>query len=106
MSGRGNCDDNAVMEACFSTVKHELADRFDSCGDAKMALFDYIDVFSNQCRRHSTLGQISPAASERRAIEEGMDAMENRTPRGCVQRRLARSVGVKPTEATVRSLVA
>jgi putative transposase len=82
MSRRGNCYDNAVMEAFFSTVKHELADRFDSCGDAKMALFDYIEVFYNQRRRHSTLGQISPAAYERRASEEGMDAMENRTDRG------------------------
>jgi hypothetical protein len=60
-------------------VKTELADRFDSCGEAKMALFDYIEVFYNQRRRHSTIGQISPAAYERRALEEGMDAMENRT---------------------------
>jgi hypothetical protein len=35
---------------------------FDSCGEAKMKLFDYIEVFYNQRRRHSTLGQISPAA--------------------------------------------
>ena len=36
--------------------------------DAKMALFDYIEVFYNQRRRHSTLGQISPAEFERRMI--------------------------------------
>ena len=65
------------MESFFSTVKSELADRFDSHGEAKMALFDYIEVFYNQRRRHSTLGQISPAAFERRAAEEGVDAMEN-----------------------------
>ena len=82
MSRRGNCYDNAVMESFFSTVKTELADRFDSCGEAKMALFDYIEVFYNQRRRHSTIGQISPAAYERRANEEGMDAMENRKERG------------------------
>ena len=81
MSRRGNCYDNAVMESFFSTVKSELGERFDSCGDAKMALFDYIEVFYNQRRRHSTLGQISPAAFERRAREEGMDAMENGTER-------------------------
>jgi putative transposase len=86
MSRRGNCYDNAVMEAFFSSVKSELADRFDSCGDAKMELFDYIEVFYNQRRRHSTIGQISPAAFERRAIAEGMDAMENRTERGFPQR--------------------
>ena len=68
MSRRGNCYDNAVMESWFSTVKHELGEHFDSCGDAKMALFDYIEVFYNQRRRHSTLGQISPAEFERRMI--------------------------------------
>ena len=67
MSRRGNCYDNAVMEAFFSTVKSELADRFASCGEAKMELFDYIEVFYNQRRRHSTLGQISPAEFEKRA---------------------------------------
>jgi transposase InsO family protein len=65
MSRRGNCYDNAVMESFFSTVKTELADRFDSFGDAKMQLFDYVEVFYNQRRRHSTIGQISPAAFER-----------------------------------------
>ena len=53
------------MESFFSTVKSELADQFASHGDAKMELFDYIEVFYNQRRRHSTLGQISPAAFER-----------------------------------------
>ena len=86
MSRRGNCHDNAVMESCFSTVKAELADRFDSCSEAKRELFDYIEVFYNQRRRHSTIDQISPAAYERRARAEGMDAMEHRTDRGFPQR--------------------
>jgi transposase InsO family protein len=64
MSRRGNCYDNAVMESFFSTVKSELGDRFESHGDAKMELFDYIEVFYNQRRRHSTIGQISPAEYE------------------------------------------
>jgi putative transposase len=68
MSRRGNCYDNAVMESFFSTVKSELRDRFDCHGEAKMELFDYIEVFYNQRRRHSTLGQISPAAFERQAM--------------------------------------
>jgi putative transposase len=67
MSRRGNCYDNAVMESFFSTVKFELGEHFGSCGDAKMQLFDYIEVFYNQRRRHSTNGQMSPAAFERRA---------------------------------------
>jgi len=65
MSRRANCYDNAVMESFFATVKKEEADRFPSYSDAKMALFDYIEVFYNQRRRHSTLGQISPARFER-----------------------------------------
>src|SRR5688572_6060541 len=85
MSRRGDCYDNAVMEAFFSSVKSETADRFESCGDAKMELFDYIEVFYNQRRRRSTLGQISPAAFERRAREESVDPMENRRERGCPQ---------------------
>ena len=99
MSRRGNCYDNAVMEAFFSSVKSELADRFDSCGEAKMELFDYIEVFYNQRRRHATLGQISPAAFERRAAARAVDAavpmdaksaptrdVENRQERGFPQR--------------------
>jgi putative transposase len=66
MSRRADCYDNAVMEAFFSTVKREVAECFPSYSDAKMALFDYIEVFYNQRRRHSTLGKISPAAFERR----------------------------------------
>jgi putative transposase len=67
MSRTGDCYDNAVMEAFFSTVKMELGERFESCGDAKMQLFDYIEVFYNQRRRHSTIGYISPAEFERQA---------------------------------------
>jgi putative transposase len=66
ISGRGNCYDNAVMESFFSTVKSELADRFDIVGEVKMDLCGYLQVFNNQQRRHSTLGRISPAAFERR----------------------------------------
>jgi putative transposase len=54
------------MGSFFSTLKSELGERFDSCAEAKMELFDYLEVFYNQRRRHSTLGQISPAEFERR----------------------------------------
>lgn len=66
MSRTGDCYDNAVMEAFFSTLKTELADRFDSHGQAKRELFDYIEAFYNTRRRHSTLGYASPAEFERR----------------------------------------
>jgi putative transposase len=67
MSRTGDCYDNAVMEAFFSTVKIELADRFESGGHAKRELFEYIEVFYNQRRRHSTIGYVSPAVFEQRA---------------------------------------
>ncbi len=60
MSRRGNCYDNAVMEAFFSSLKSELADRFESREDATRELFEYIEVFYNRSRRHSTLGYSSP----------------------------------------------
>ena len=56
MSRRGNCHDNAAMESWFSTVKFELGETFESIGRAKDQLFDYIEVFYNQRRRHSSIG--------------------------------------------------
>jgi putative transposase len=52
---------------CASTVRSELGERFEGYGIAKEQLFDYLGVFHNRQRRHSTLGQISPAAFERHA---------------------------------------
>ena len=100
MSRRGNCYDNAVMEAFFSTVKSEVADRFQGCGEAKMELFDFIEVFYNQRRRHSTLGQISPAEFERRKNEEGMDPMQNRPERGFAQAPHPSSFSLKEERTT------
>jgi transposase InsO family protein len=65
MSRRGNCYDNAVAESWFSTLKSELGDRFESYAGAKEQLFDYIEVFYNQRRRHSALDYVSPAEYER-----------------------------------------
>jgi len=66
MSRTGDCYDNAVMEAFFSTLKTELADEFASHGQAKRELFDYIEAFYNTRRRHSTLDYVSPAEFEGR----------------------------------------
>jgi transposase InsO family protein len=60
MTRRGNCYDNAVMESGFSTVKREEGECFERYAHAKPTLFDCIEVFYNQRRQHSTLGQISP----------------------------------------------
>jgi transposase InsO family protein len=67
MSRRGNCYDNAPMESWHSTLKSELGERFESYATAKEQLFDYIEVFYNQQRRHSALGYESPAQYERSA---------------------------------------
>ena len=67
MSRRGNCHDNAVMESFFSTVKTELREHFASGGRSPGGTIQYIEVFYNQRRRHSTIGYVSPAAFERQA---------------------------------------
>jgi putative transposase len=62
MSRKGNCYDNATMEAFWSSLQNELVHRrrFATRADARTAIFDHIDVFSNRTRRHSSLGYHSP----------------------------------------------
>lgn len=69
MSRTGNCYDNAAMESWFSTFKTELGETFESIGRGKELAFDYIEVFYNQRRRHSSIGYVSPAELERRFYE-------------------------------------
>ena len=66
MSRVGNCWDNAVAESFFATLKRELADHADwATRDlARTAVFEYIEVWYNRQRRHSSLGYLSPAAYE------------------------------------------
>ena len=67
MSRVGNCWDNAVAESFFSTLKTEcIAGRvYASHAEAKASVFDYIEVFYNRQRKHSSLGYRSPAEYER-----------------------------------------
>ena len=67
MSRRGDGYDNAVAESFFSTLEHELiADAdFHSRHEAQRAIFEFIEVWYNRERRHSTLGYVSPAQYER-----------------------------------------
>lgn len=62
MSRRGNCYDNAAMESFFSSLKKERIKRriYQTKEDARMDIFDYIEIFYNRSRRHSSLGHISP----------------------------------------------
>jgi transposase InsO family protein len=69
MSRRGNCYDNAAVESFFATLKAELGERFETPAAAKEKLFDYIEVFYNQQRRHSSLGNLSPAQFEKATAE-------------------------------------
>jgi putative transposase len=69
MSRRGNCYDNAVAESWFSTFKSEQGEQFESYAEAKEQCFDYIEVFYNQQRRHSTIDYVSPGEFERRHRE-------------------------------------
>jgi putative transposase len=68
MSRKGNCWDNAVVESFFSTLKRELVHHEDYADreEARRSLFEYIEVFYNRKRRHSTLGYRSPAEFEAR----------------------------------------
>jgi putative transposase len=69
MSRKGNCWDNAVVESFFSSLKMELVHirSFRTREEAKLALFEYMEVFYNRRRRHSSLGYVSPAEYERTA---------------------------------------
>jgi putative transposase len=70
MSRKGNCWDNAVVESFFSSLKMELVylTDFSTRHQARSALFEYIEVFYNRRRRHSSLGYLSPWEFERAAL--------------------------------------
>lgn len=62
MSRRGNCYDNAFIESFWSSLKYELVyhRKFATREEARAAVFDYIEVFYNRTRLHSSLGYLSP----------------------------------------------
>ena len=66
MSRRGNCYDNAVSESFFATLKKELVYRcrFASRAEATSAIFEFIEVFYNRTRLHSTLDYMPPVEFE------------------------------------------
>ena len=69
MSRTGNGWDNACVESFFGTLKRELIHhrQYHSREEAKQEIFEYLEVFYNRQRRHSTLGYQSPAEFEARA---------------------------------------
>lgn len=68
MSGVGNCFDNAAMESFFHTLKteHIYFEHYKTREQAKASIFEYIEVFYNRQRCHSTLGYLSPIAYEKK----------------------------------------
>ena len=66
MSRPDNCYDNAFMESCFGTLKTECVDRhsFASRAQARQVIFEYLEVFYNRQRLHSSLGYLSPVIYE------------------------------------------
>ena len=69
MSRRADCWDNAPMESFFASLKKELVHDADFAtrAEARAAIFEYIEVFYNGQRRHSSLGYVSPAEYEQSA---------------------------------------
>lgn len=66
MSGRGDCWDNAAAESVWATLKAELVhhERYATREQARASIFEYIEVFYNRQRLHSSLGYVSPDAFE------------------------------------------
>ena len=66
MSASGDCYDNAVMESFFKTLKVELAyqQRYATREQARRSVFEYVEVFYNRRRLHSSLGYVSPEQFE------------------------------------------
>ena len=71
MGSVGDCFDNAMCESFFATLECELIDRttFRTHGEAKLAIFEFIEGWYNPHRRHSSLGYVSPVVYERRIAE-------------------------------------
>lgn len=71
MSRRGNCYDNAVVESFFGTLKQELVHdaRWATIEEARAALHDFIEVFYNRQRLHSSLEYRTPAEVDREATK-------------------------------------
>jgi putative transposase len=74
MGSRGDCYDNAVAETFFATLKKELIYRhsWPERAELRTEVFDFIEVFYNRRRRHSTLGMMSPADYERSRADQDL----------------------------------
>ena len=71
MSRKGNCWDNAVAESFFGTLEIELIEGADwqTRAEARTAIFEFVEVWYNRRRRHSSLGYLTPAEFDKRLLE-------------------------------------
>jgi putative transposase len=81
IGSRGDCWDNAVAESFFATLKKELVHRrsWPTREELHQEVFDYVEIFYNASRRHSTLGMLSPARYEEEngSLEQLNDSNDN-----------------------------
>ncbi len=80
MSRKGNCWDNAVMESFFGSLKEECVGNmvYPSHEHARGSLFEYLEVYYNRQRRHSSLGYLSPLTYEqiaKKCAERNIDVL-------------------------------
>jgi transposase InsO family protein len=70
MSRKGNCWDNAVAESFFGVLKTELVyhTKYEGHQDTLHSIFEYIEVFYNRERRHSTIGYLTPVEYEKQKL--------------------------------------
>lgn len=66
MSRKGNCYDNSMMESFFATLKKEFVynTKFTTRADAERGIFEWIEVFYNRQRIHSSIGYLTPCEFE------------------------------------------
>ncbi|MBF38672.1 MULTISPECIES: IS3 family transposase [unclassified Idiomarina] len=79
MSRRGNCHDNAVAESFFQLLKRERIKRkiYSNRAEARRDVFDYIEMFYNSKRRHSSNDQLSPVEYEKRFEKTATECLVN-----------------------------
>jgi putative transposase len=79
MSGTGNCYDNAAMESFYHTLKteHVYFEHYKTREEAKQSIFEYVEVFYNRQRRHSTLGFVSPMIFEKQWQQQSGVSLPN-----------------------------
>ena len=77
MSRKGNCWDNAVMESFLARLKVELIypENYRTVDALRAGLFEYLEIFYNRQRRHSSLGYTAPAGYELQFHQSNVSTM-------------------------------